>query len=393
MLLVALVAVYSTVGGLRGVVRTDLVQFALGLLGSVWLAVVAWSRAGGREGVREGLAASYATRAPELLQFLPSATDGWGGAIGLGAFGLGAYLLVQSYANVPADGGGYLQQRLSAARSEDDAQKAALLFVVLQYGVRIWPWLMVAFAALVLVPVGAEPSALGPELGALVADDREMAYPALMLTLLPPGVLGLLIVSLLAAFMSTVDTHFNWGASYAVSDVALRVWPAMTPRTQVRVARGAVLAFSVAAVFVAFHIERIEQAWQWVAALGAALGLPTMLRWFWWRVTAAAELAGAVIGLATAGVLLAVNAGSYEGRLIAISASSALATLLVIVVGPRPEPSSVRAFVQLVRPLGVWPREPDSPARTGLPGAIARTVLLIAVMVLVLRAGSWWLLA
>ncbi len=392
-LLVALVAVYSTVGGLRGVVRTDLVQFALGLIGSTWLAVVAWSRAGGRQGVRDGLVETYAARAPELLQFLPSTTDGWGSVIGLGAFGLGAYLLVQSYANVPADGGGYLQQRLSAARSEDDAQKAALLFVVLQYGVRIWPWLMVAFAALVLVPVGGESAALGQELGGLVATDREMAYPALMLSLLPAGVLGLLIVSLLAAFMSTVDTHFNWGASYAVSDVALRLRPSLTPRAQVRVARVAVLAFSVAAVFVAFHIERIEQAWQWVAALGAALGVPTMLRWFWWRMTAVAELVGATTGLVTAGVLLLVDAGSYEGRLIAISAASGIATLGTIAVASPPDPSSVRAFMQRVQPLGWWPREPADAARTGLPGAIARTVLLIGVMVLVLRVGSWWLLA
>ena len=156
------------------------------------------------------------------------------GALGLGAFAFGSYLLVQAFANVPADGGGYLQQRLSASRSEEDAVKAAWLFVVLQYLVRSWPWFVVGLAALVLVPLGGGASSLPPDLAATVAADREAAYPALMLALLPPGVLGLLVVSLLAAFMSTIDTHFNWGASYAVSDVVLRLRPDLTPAAQVR---------------------------------------------------------------------------------------------------------------------------------------------------------------
>jgi Na+/proline symporter len=390
-LLVALVACYSSVGGLRGVVRTDLVQFALGLAGSVWLAVAAWRAVGGRAGVRAGFANQDAARLPDLLRFFPSASDGWGGAIGLGAFGLGAYLLVQAYANVPADGGGYLQQRLGAARSEQDAQRAALLFVVLQYGVRLWPWLMVAFAALVLVPVGGEVAALGPSLGALVAADREMAYPALLLTLLPPGAIGLLIVSLLAAFMSTVDTHFNWGASYVVSDVALRLRPALTPRQQVRIARLAVMAFSVAAVLVAFHIARIEQAWRWVAALGAALGVPTMLRWFWWRVTAEAELAGALGGLAAAAALLWWGEVTYELQLVVISAVSATCMLLAIAIGPLPDPAAVARFVATVRPLGAWPRR-EAPTRHALRRQLALTAGLVLAVVLWLRVGTWLLL-
>lgn len=388
-LLVVLVALYSTVGGLRGVVRTDLVQFALGLIGSIWLAVVAWSHAGGRSGVRAGLQVAYAERAAEWWQFFPSVESGWGGAIGFGAFGLGAYLLVQSYANVPADGGGYLQQRLSSARSEDDAEKAALLFVVLQYGVRLWPWLMVALAALVIAPIGHEHAALGLEMGTLVAFDREMAYPVLMLTLLPPGVLGLLIVSLLAAFMSTVDTHFNWGASYVVSDVALRLRPDLSPRSQVRIARAALLLFSVAAVLVAFQIERIEVAWRWVAVLGAALGVPTMVRWLWWRVTAEAELAGALVGLFVAAGLIVTEALSYEQQLVVISGTSAVAMLVAIRIGPPPDLVSVARFMRAIRPLGWWPALPDTPGATSVWPALGRWVLLVAVLIGVLRTGLW----
>jgi solute:Na+ symporter, SSS family len=397
-LLVLLVAAYSALGGIRGVIRTDLLQFVLGLLGSIWLAVVAWTRVGGTDGVRTGLFAQYGDVAARQLSLFPSLSEGWASLLGLGAFGFGAYLLVQSFANVPADGGGYLQQRLGTTRSERDAEKAAGLFFVLQYGVRIWPWLMVAFAALVLIPVGGEQAVLGESLGSLVAGDREMAYPAMMLYLLPPGVLGLLIVSLLAAFMSTIDTHFNWGASYLVSDIALRWRPELGSDAQVRIARGAVVLFAVAAVCITFQIERIEQAWRWVAALGAALGLPTMARWLWWRMTASAELSGALAGLLTAAALLAFDMGSYEAQLIGIAGVSAAATLAMMFLGPKPDPEAVARFVARVRPLGSWP-PPDGRAAAvtgvesrGLASALLRTLALSAATVLLLWLGTRLLL-
>ncbi len=390
-LLVLLVAVYSSLGGIRGVMRTDLLQFMLGLLGSIWLAVVAWSHAGGRRGVLDGLRAVYGEDAASYTALFPSTETGWASAIGMGAFGLGAYLLVQSYANVPADGGGYLQQRLSTARSEGDAQKAAWLFFVLQYGVRIWPWLMVALAALVILPVGNEQAVLGESLGALVADDREMAYPALMIHLLPSGVFGLLIVSLLAAFMSTIDTHFNWGASYVVSDVALRVNPQLSERSQVAIARASVVVFAIGAVLVAFQIERIEQAWRWVAALGAALGVPTMLRWLWWRMTAEAELAGAACGLVCAAVLWTTAWGTYESQLVVISLASTVATLATVTFGRRPSASSTAAFVRAVAPLGAWPATAERSrhiARREFFVAAAATVGISTGAVAVLWLGT-----
>jgi Na+/proline symporter len=265
-----------------------------------------------------------------------------------------------------------------------------LLFVVLQYGVRVWPWLMVALAALVLVPAGGEVDALGASLGALVATDREMAYPALLLTLLPPGAIGLVIVSLLAAFMSTVDTHFNWGASYVVSDVALRLRPTLTPSQQVRIARVAVLAFSVAAVLVAFQIARIEQAWRWVAALGAALGVPTVLRWFWWRVTAEAELAGALTGLTTAAGLLWTGSFAYELQLVLISVLSTAAMLAVIWLAGPPDPATVERFVTRVRPLGFWPT-PSTTRQTIFRRQLLRTAALVLAVLVWLRLGTWLL--
>ena len=384
--LVLVVTLYSSLGGIRGVVRTDLVQFALGLVGSVWLAVAAWQAVGGRRGLREGLLAQYGGEAAQITALFPSVRDGWAARLELGAFTLGGYLLVQAFANVPADGGGYLQQRLSSTRSEDDAQKAAGLFVAMQYLVRSWPWFVVALAALVLVPLGDAPGALDPELTALVRNDREMAYPALMIALLPPGVFGVLVVSLLAAFMSTIDTHFNWGASYVVNDLLGRAEPDQDGPQQVRRARLAVLAFAVLAVLVAMQIDRIEQAWRWVAALGAALGAPTLLRWFWWRVTAASEIAGALMGLALAAITMAANV-TYERQLLWIASASLLATLSAIAVGPRASATRARAFADAVDPPGVWPGRSTREMTAGLASAAGRTATVAGLVVAGLAAG------
>lgn len=390
-LLVVLVTVYSSLGGIRGVVRTDLVQFALGLLGSIWLAMVAWQTVGGQRGLREGLTALHGAEAVTIVALFPPMDGGWVSALGLGTFGFGAYLLVQSFANVPADGGGYLQQRLSAARSEEDAARAAGLFLVLQYLVRIWPWLVVGLTALVLIPQTGGSSILSPELTTAVRGDRELAYPALMLALLPPGVVGLLVVSLLAAFMSTIDTHFNWGASYAVSDVALRLKPAMSDRAQVITARFTVAGFAILAVMVAMQIDRIEQAWQWVAALGAALGVPTLLRWVWWRMTAAAELGGAVAGLTTAAITVGIGM-VYERQLLLIAGVSALITVVMIAVGPAADRERARDFATKTQPPGFWPGRSVSAGGRDLALALGRTLLVAVAVVIALAVGHRLLL-
>lgn len=355
LLLLGLVAVYAGLGGLRGVIVTDLVQLAFALGGSVWFAVAAWNAVGGRVGLLSGLTELYGP-AHRYLDLFPSpAVAGLGGA-GFAFLVFGLYLVVQSYANVPADGGGYLMQRLNATRSPADARKASLLFLALQYVLRVWPWLIVGLAALVLIPIGGEATALN---GAAqrVAGDREQAYPVLMGVLLQPGVLGVMVASLLAAFMSTVDTHMNWGASYLVNDVYLRLYPGATPRRQIAVARAAVGLFAVVAVLVSFQIETIEQAWKWVAALGAALGAPTALRWVWWRVNAAGELAAMAAGL-TAAAVLGFADWPYEAELIMISGASLVGLAAGILFGRPTEPAVIAAFVAEVRPVGFWPGRP-----------------------------------
>lgn len=350
--LVTLVGFYSGLGGIRGVILTDLFQLAIALVGSFWLAIAAWSAVGGAPGLSEGLTRLYGAE-HRTLDFFPSGS-GWFGTLEMGALAFGMYLVVQSYANMPGDGGGYLMQRLNTTPNAREASRASLFFLVLQYLVRTWPWFVVGAAALVLIPLGGEATALGGA-GAIVANDRELAYPVLMGHLLPPAALGLVLMSLLAAFMSTVDTHINWGASYVVNDMLLVLRPHASRRTQLAAARGAVVVFALLAVIVSFQIDTIAQAWQWVAALGAALGLPTMLRWVWWRVNAAAELGSMIAGITTAVVLAVATDLSYESRLIITAALGFAGMMAGILLGPQTDPDVLRAFVKRVHPMGFWP--------------------------------------
>ncbi len=384
--LLALVGLYSTLGGIRGVIFTDLVQLTLGLVASFWFAWVAWDAVGGRDGLIDGLEEHY-DDPEEYLAFFPEIGVEWLGGGGewagleiletmpvLLATVFAAYLLVQSYANFPADGGGYMMQRLNTCKSPQDARQASLLFIIIQYVVRTWPWFIVALVALVMIPVGMEGTALDGA-AAVVGDDREMAYPVLMDQLLIPGVLGLLLTSLLAAFMSTIDTHINWGASYVVNDFYLWADPEASDRRQVMVARASVVGFVILAVIIAFQIETIGQAWRWVATIGAALGIPTALRWLWWRINASAELAAMGVGLATAAGLGFTDV-PFEIQLILISALSLVGMIAGMLFGPAPRDETLQSFMDDVEPDGVWP---DRSRGEGLRQIAGRLGIWVAV--------------
>lgn len=391
LVLLAVAATYSSLGGLRGVMKTDLVQFALALVGSALFAGVAWSRVGGRAGLHAGLERLYGA-GHGYLDLWPSTTTGWVEGLALGPVMLGAYLVVQSFAICPGDGGGYYMQRLTACRSPDDARKAMGLFVVIQYAVRVWPWFLVGLAALVLVPIGGETTALGGA-GAVVAGDRQLAYPVLLAHLLGPGLKGLLVTSLLAAFMSTVDTHLNWGASYLVQDVYLRWRPDASSANQVRAGRLAVLGLVFAAVLVSFRIGAIADAWRAVGSFGAALGVPTILRWLWWRVNAAGELAGLAFGLIAAAALAMAGQHSYEARLVLTAGASLVGVVAGAWLGPRTDPEVLMAFSERVRPPGFWPGRPALDGARQLAGCGARIGAIVVAVGLGLEGGHRLLLS
>lgn len=352
LVLFGLIALYSSLGGIRGVILTDLLQFLLGLGGSILFAWIAVDSVGGISGLHAGLAQHY--EAERVLSFLPGAGAAW-----LPVQIFLVYIAVQWWAQYFSDGSGYIAQRLFTAKDDRHAEAGGVWFAVANYAIRTWPWVLVGLVALVVYPPGL---ATGDAGAAIVADDREMAYPVLMGELLPAGALGLLFASLLAAFMSTVDTHLNWGASYVTNDLYRRfARPQATQRELILVSRTSVFLLAALAVVVAARIESIEQAWRFFIALGAGLGLPSMLRWLWWRVNAWTEIVGMVVAMATALVLYPLFPDARDEYLllviVAVSMTAALAaTLLTPPVGE----DQLRRFTERVRPPGAW---------RGLPGA------------------------
>jgi Na+/proline symporter len=359
LVLIALATLYSTMGGLRGVVITDLFQFGLALIGAFALAYFAVDAAGGLGELVPSLHAVLGPdRAAEVLAFVPP-LHGELSYLPIQAFGV--YVLIRWWAHPLGDGGGYIAQRLMASRSDDDARLAAGIFVVMHYVVRPWPWILVGLAGLVLFPPGAETTIYAA--GAAVAADREMAYPLLAALTLPPGLLGILLASLLAAFMSTIDTHLNWGVSYVAHDLWRgRVNPEASEREIVLVGRVTSVIFAAAAVFMATQISSVEAAWKFVAALGSGMGLPVLLRWIWWRVNAQAEIFGA-IGSLTVTVALTVWAPDlqYEFLLAAAVGVGALSSLVAIGWFGPPDQAVLQEFYRRVRPPGLW-----GPVREGL---------------------------
>jgi solute:Na+ symporter, SSS family len=356
--LFALIAVYSSMGGIRGVILTDLLQFTLALFASVAFAWVAVGNVGGLDGLLDGLAANY--DADALLAFVPASDAAW---LPVQVFLI--YIAVQWWAQYFSDGSGYLAQRLFTAKSDAHAEAGGLWFAVANYALRTWPWVLIGLVGLLVYPPGMEG---GGAAAAMVAADREMAYPVLM-TMLPVGLLGVLFASLLAAFMSTVDTHLNWGASYLVNDVYGRfLRPSAGQRELVPVSRIAVFALALMAVVVAAQIESIEQAWRFFVALGAGLGLPSMVRWLWWRVNAWTEIVGMTVATASALILYPLYPDARDEYLlvaiVALAMSAALAATFLTQPVPR---DHLARFVDRVRPPGWW---------AGLPGAAPRRAVV-----------------
>ena len=334
----AIAIFYSVASGFWGVVVTDLVQFVMAMVGFVLFAVLAAKGVGGLE----ALQAKVAAVGGHTLDLLPPASDAplWSAAmLHTPRFKVLVFLLVMWWSTHNADGGGYMIQRMSAAKDERHAMFGTLWFAVAHYALRMWPWIVVALASVVVRPD---------------MTDHKAAFQALMAVYLPVGLRGLMVASFLAAFMSTIDTHLNWGASYLVNDLYRRFFrPEASERHYVAVARLCMLGLTALAGLVASQVESISGAWEFVFALGAGLGLVLVLRWLWWRVTALSELAGLstslVLTLALAPLELPVQI-----KLLIIVPVSVCVWVTVTLLRP-PEPmETLMAFFRRIRPPGLW---------------------------------------
>jgi len=331
--IVLVVLVYSAAAGLWGVVATDFLQLGLALLGAMLVAGFALHEVGGLGALRERLAQAGHG---DALRLLPRPGDV---ALPFGTF-LG-YIGIQWWAYRGADGGGMFVQRLSSVKDERAAERAAGLFNVVNYVVRTWPWVVVALAALVVLPR---------------LQDPETAYPLMMLHYLPVGVLGLVVASLVAAFMSAVSTQINWGASYIVRDVYQRfVSRDAGERRLVLVARAATLLITLLSAAASVAMHDVGTIFRLLILIGNGTGTVLLLRWFWWRVNAWAEWAALVVGtlIAVAVTLVpGLNQLSFGAKLV-LTAFGALAVWVPVMLLTAPEPVSVLdAFYTRARPGG-----------------------------------------
>ena len=342
-----LVISYTVAGGLWAVVVTDLIQLLLALVGALVVAVAALRAAGGMDAL---LIQLQDLGRPELLSLVPwNWQDGgirWLEGAGISVPMFTAYLAVQWWSFRRSDGGGEFIQRMLATRDEQQARLAGWVFLVVNYLIRSWLWVVVALAAVVLLPEQT---------------DSELSYPALAVQLLPPVALGLVVVSLVAAFMSTVSTSVNWGASYLTHDLYQRfLRPRAGSRELLLIGQLTTVLLLLLGVITALVSDSIGTVFRLVIAIGSGPGVVLVLRWFWWRVNAAAELAAMLCGFGVGllpSVIPLVRIDDYGIRLTVITGVSAVVWLTALLLAPPESDEVLERFVRQVRPPGPgWAR-------------------------------------
>lgn len=319
-------AIYCAAAGLWGVVVTDLIQFIVAMAGAVVLAVAAVGAVGGLDALSAQVPAGK-------LAMAPFSGVEWPWLVSL--------LAVQWWAFKNADGGGIYVQRVAACKSEGHAVGASLWFMIAHYALRSWPWILVGLASIVLIPA---------------IDDPEKAYPTMIVRYLPHGLIGLLVASFLAAFMSTADTHMNWGASYFVCDLYKRFWaPDRDERHYVRVSRAASLVILALACVVAWRVQSIAAAFEAVLGFTAGIGPVLLARWLWWRTNAWSEIAGIVASgaLYLSWPLLGIADNRLWMLLFVTFGSMAVWIAATLLTRAEPRERLV-VFYRRVRPPGFW---------------------------------------
>ena len=411
---------YSLMSGFWGVAITDLVQFVLAMTGAIALAIIAWNEVGGQEVILSQLA-SWGDQGERILSFLPSPGDPlqegfW--TVPLAACAV--YLGVSWWASYGVDGGPVVVQRIAASRSPAHGSVGVLWYSIANYALRPWLWVAVALASLVVVPhveisspaigtiqrieasqngsgqiitvmksdgqtealtidspegwAGVQPSIrvkqgdkVTPD-SVIASTDSEKAYVVMMVRYLPAGLLGLVVASLLAAFMSTIDTHVNLAASYYVNDIHRRfIAPKEEPGKYVTIARFASVFILIEGALLASISSSISDLFTFFLAFLGGVGPVYMLRWLWWRVTAWTEIAAMLTSSISTTVLTFLlkegwpitpltpaGALSAEGRIIIVATLSTIVALLVTLLRKAPDPQRLVSFYEKVRPAGAW---------------------------------------
>lgn len=346
-LLVSLITVvYSALGGLRGVILTDFFQFILSMIGMI-------------------AAAIFIVHLPEIdgvenlishpnvinkIDFFPDFNDPKT-AIPLFFIPLAVQWWSAWYPGAEPGGGGYVAQRMLSAKNEKDATKATLFFNLAHYALRPWPWILIALASLIVFPDMDSISKAFPGVDSNIIND-DIAFPA-MLSLLPKGLLGLVVAALIAALMSTISSHLNWGASYIVNDFYIRfVNTKATENQQVSIGRIATVVLMILSGVFALFLSNAMEAFNILLQIGAGTGLLFILRWFWWRINAYSELSAMIVSFLVAIYFQIIYNGPMEDHMklvwgVVITTIAWIATTLMT----RPTDSAkLKSFYQTIQP-------------------------------------------
>ncbi len=337
--------VYSALGGFKGVILTDFVQFIIAMIGTFWAChyLINLPEVGGLSELvnhpavieKRNILPDFSD--PELfipLLILPIAVQWW----------------ATWYPGAEPGGGGYIAQRMLSAKDESHAIGATLFFNVAHYALRPWPWILIALASIIVFPEVSMIKTRFPDIeDSLLGHD--LAYPA-MLSYLPTGLLGLVLASLIAAFMSTISTHLNWGASYMVNDVYVRaIDKDASPKKQVLVARLSTVILMILASILSLFIESAKDGFNILLQIGAGTGAIFILRWFWWRINSWTEIAGMVISFVVAvGIkALALDMSDYKQLLLSVGVTT-VGWLVVTFLTPPESDEKLISFYKSIKP-------------------------------------------
>ncbi len=335
-----LVAIYSSLSGLLGVAITDTIQFIIAMTGCILLAVfvVNSEKIGGMQGL--------IAQTPEWSRnFFPTIGES-GGVKGL-AIGLGSFVAYFAcvwwaswYPGAEPGGGGYVAQRMMSAKNEKHAVYATLFFQIAHYCIRPWPWIIVALAALVLYPD---------------LENVRLGYVYAMRDFLPAGLKGLLIVAFFAAYMSTISTQLNWGASYLTNDFYLRfINKKASDKQQVTIARLATILISIIGIIVASQINSISGMWGFIIECGAGLGLVLILRWYWWRINAWSEIVATIAPFMAYAFSRFVLQWEFPNSFFVTVGFTTIAWITATFLTPPTDTDHLAKFYNKIRPDGAW---------------------------------------
>lgn len=341
-----LTAGYSALSGLWGVAVTDAFQFILAMGGCIILAVIVVNspEIGGIDGLQAKLPDWALRFTPQISSETPVSDTG--GALALTISSFLAFIGIQWWASwypgAEPGGGGYIAQRMMSAKDEKNSLFATLFFQIAHYCIRPWPWIIVGLCSLVLYPD-------------LPHADKGLGFVKAMNDFLPVGLKGLLLAAFFAAYMSTIATHLNWGTSYFVNDFYKRfIKKDGSEKSYVTVSRIMTIVFMILSILVTTQMKSISGVWSFVIECGAGLGLVLILRWFWWRVNAIAEIAATVTPFIVYGVLYFGDFGvKFPQTLYIIVPITTVVWVIAMYLTKPVEQSKLESFYRQVHPGGI----------------------------------------